>query len=455
MNYDDTVAALATPEGVGALAIVRLSGNNALAIADQVFRPKKLSRQPSHTAHVGWLEQNGQMVDEAVAVVFRAPRSYTREDMVEFTIHGSPYLARRVLDLLLEQGARLARPGEFTLRAFLNGRLDLAQAEAVADLIAAQTDSAHRYALQHLRGGYSAQLARLRERLLQLAALLELELDFSEENVEFASRSELLQLADEGRRQIAELLGSFRWGNAVREGVTTTIAGRPNAGKSTLLNALLQEDRAIVSELPGTTRDTLEEVLVLEGIRFRLIDTAGLREASDQIEQSGIQRALNKIQRSSVVLYVFDVTAVTDREVQEDISRLPLQGAHLIAVGNKIDRAEAKALSNFTLKSVPLVWISAQQGTGLNELRAALVNAVSSGSAPAEQVVVTNVRHAEALQRAGQALEEAQKGLRENRSKELIASDLRQALDALGEILGTVTSEQLLDFIFSNFCIGK
>ncbi|MCS6991111.1 MAG: tRNA uridine-5-carboxymethylaminomethyl(34) synthesis GTPase MnmE [Chitinophagales bacterium] len=455
MELSDTIAALATPEGVGALAVVRLSGPQALAIADRVFRPAQLSAVPPNTAHVGWIHQKGNVIDEAVAVVYRAPRSYTREDVVEFSVHGSPYIARRVLEVLIDAGARPARAGEFTLRAFLNGRIDLAQAEAVADLIAADSEAAHRYALQQLRGGYSARFKELHDRLVQLAALLELELDFSEEDVAFASRAELHALTQQGLNQIQELIDSFRWGNAVRQGVMTTIAGRPNAGKSTLLNALLQEDRAIVSDIPGTTRDTVEEPLILDGIRFRLIDTAGLRQATDQIERTGVQRALGKIQQSSIVLYVFDVTALKAQDVLNDLKQLPVESGQCIAVGNKIDLADVSAVRTSFSSIAPLVLVSAQRGTGLEELKSELVRLVRSGSVSGEQIVVTNVRHIAALQRAAAALQQVQEGLKENRTKELIAADLRQALHALGEILGKVTSEDMLDYIFSHFCIGK
>lgn len=455
MDLNDTIAAPATPEGLGALAIIRLSGPQALTIADNVFRPAKLSKQQSHTVQVGWIYHNGQPVDEAVATVFRAPRSYTREDMVEFSIHGSPFLARRVLEALLQQGARLARPGEFTLRAFVNGRMDLAQAEAVADLIAADTDAAHRYALYQMRGGYSAQLTELHQRLVQLAALLELELDFSEEHVEFAPRSELLEQTAAALLQVRRLVQSFQWGNVVRHGVTTTIAGRPNAGKSTLLNALLQEERAIVSDIPGTTRDTLEEVIVISGIRFRLIDTAGLRDATDCIEQMGVGRALEKIRTSSLVLYVFDVTALNAEDVQNDLRQLPLDKAHVILVGNKIDLADAASASATFGQLGPVLFVSARNGRDLEQLRTAMVEAVSSGQSAGEMMVVTNVRHVAALQRAADALAQVQEGIQQKRSGELIAADLRRALHALGEVIGKVSSEDLLDFIFSRFCIGK
>ncbi|MBK6933504.1 MAG: tRNA uridine-5-carboxymethylaminomethyl(34) synthesis GTPase MnmE [Saprospirales bacterium] len=326
-DLSDTIAALATPPGTGAIAVLRLSGPRALIIADGIFRGKRLENQPSHTAHFGRIEdEQGRALDEALVTVFRAPATYTGEDLVEISVHGSAYIQQEVLQLLLRRGARLAQPGEFTLRAFLNGKMDLSQAEAVADLVASQGEAAHAVALRQLRGGFKTEIARLREELIHFASLVELELDFSEEDVEFADRIQMKALVEKIQGYIRPLLQSFALGNALKTGIATVIAGRPNAGKSTLLNALLHEERAIVSEIAGTTRDTIEEVLNIRGLQFRLVDTAGIREAQDQIEALGVQRTMEKIQQASILVYVWDVAAMTLAEVYADLASLGGRG---------------------------------------------------------------------------------------------------------------------------------
>ncbi len=490
-DLTDTIAAVATPPGTGAIAVLRLSGARALEIADSVFRGKRLSRQPSHTAHVGRIEdEQGRMLDEAVATVFRAPRSYTGEDVVELSVHGSPYVQQIVLSLLLRCGARLATPGEFTLRAFLNGKIDLTQAEAVADLIAGQTAAAHAAAMRQLRGGFTDEIARLREELVHFAALIELELDFSEEHVEFAARDQLRALVEQIRQHIATLLRSFQWGNALRHGVATVIAGRPNAGKSTLLNALLNEERAIVSEIAGTTRDTVEEVINLGGIPFRLIDTAGIREAQDAIEAIGVRRTLEKIEQAAIVLYVWDVSETAIAQVYQDLTAIGQQMTRsvkngstapaLVVVCNKMDRnpyfqtewllhpqapevppylqpADAQQLD-------PAVWpvqpaavlpVSAKNQMNIEYLKETLVAVVVGKEAPLENAIAINARHYEALHRADLALADVLAGLSAGISGEWIAQDLRQALSCLGEITGEVGAEDVLGSIFSRFCIGK
>ncbi len=337
-NLDDTIVALSTPPGIGAIGVLRLSGPKAVEIVDSVFEGKKLSEQPSHTAHFGTIKDaSGKALDEVVVTLFRAPRSYTREDVVEVSCHGSPYILQQVLQLFIRIGARTARPGEFTLRAFLNGRLDLSQAEAVADLVASDSAAAHQIAMQQMRGGFSREIQKLREELINFASLIELELDFSEEDVEFANRSDLRDLILKIQKLLQVLIQSFQLGNVLKHGVNTVLAGRPNAGKSTLLNALLNEERAIVSDIAGTTRDTIEEILHIQGIAYRLIDTAGIREAADQLEAIGVRKTMEKIGQAAVLVYIFDVIKSSPEEVQSDLEKLVRPGLHLLVVANKMD----------------------------------------------------------------------------------------------------------------------
>jgi len=450
----DTIAAIATPPGTGAIGMVRLSGPDAIRLAGSVFRGAGLEKAPGYSAHFGQIVDGERLLDEAVAILYRAPRSYTGEDMVEFSCHGSPYILQSVLQLLLSKGARLAGPGEFTMRAFLNGKLDLSQAEAVADLIEARTEASHRAAISQMRGGYASELRSLREKLVHFASLVELELDFSEEDVEFAQRDQLLDTVRQLKQVTSRLIKSFALGNAIREGVPTVIAGRPNAGKSTLLNALLREERAIVSEIPGTTRDTIEEVLNLQGILFRLIDTAGLRDAADALEAMGVQRTLEKIHQSALVIYVFDPIGSTHQDVEEGLRQIP-EGVPVLLAASKCDLTEAaEVVADF--KGLPNLFVlSGKTGEGLQALEEAMVQSIMSEEISPESPIVTSLRHAEALQRALAALHDVEAGLQEKRSGELLALDIRVALDALGTITGEVTTDDLLENIFSRFCIGK
>jgi len=454
-GWDDTIVALATPPGVGAIGVIRLSGSAALPIADRLFFSKKLSEQPSHTLHVGLLSHQQRPLDEAVVSIYRSPRSYTGEDVVEFSCHGSPYVLQEIVAACLAEGARLARPGEFTQRAFLKGKLDLTQAEAVADLIAAGTRAAQRTALQGLKGGFSAELSVLREQLLQFSALLELELDFSQEDVEFADRAKLTDLLEQLEKSTHTLLRSFQLGNAIRNGVSVAIIGKPNAGKSTLLNSLLNENRALISDIPGTTRDTIEEVLNIEGILFRLIDTAGLREhTTDQIEAAGMERSLEKMRSADLVLYVFDCTEPVDEVItwknQAEASQL-----NFLLVANKSDLIKtADSLAAFRALG-NVISIAAKTRQDLHQLTQAMVAKVLAGQLDAEHTIVTNVRHFQALQEVHKALLDAQRGLRESLPGDLLALEVRRCLHYLGEITGEITNEDQLDFIFSKFCIGK
>ncbi|MGI4760674.1 MAG: tRNA uridine-5-carboxymethylaminomethyl(34) synthesis GTPase MnmE [Janthinobacterium lividum] len=466
----DTIVALSTPPGAGALAVVRLSGPEAMGITQALFSKKNLASQPGHTLHYGTLREPGteQILDEVVVALYRAPRSYTREDVVEISGHGSDFIVRQILAALLRQGARLAEAGEFTKRAFLNGALDLAQAEAVADLIAADSALSHQVALNQLRGGFSDELRDLRAQLVKFAALLELELDFGEEDVEFADRTGLARLLTEVEGVVVGLLRSFELGNVIKNGITTVIAGRPNAGKSTLLNALLREERAIVSAIPGTTRDFIEDEVSIDGLRFRFVDTAGLRDnPADEVEAIGVRRTRERIGQAALLLYLFDLTELSPAEVQADIAELTasLPKLPVLAVGNKRDLAPQVSAGDYQLAiarnqragAPQVVFISAGQRAGLAELQIALLAQVRGAglATTGAATIVTNVRHARALEEARGYLATVRQGLNVGRGTELLAADLRHALAALGSITGEISSDDLLTSIFTQFCIGK
>ncbi|GAB4094261.1 tRNA modification GTPase [Flaviaesturariibacter terrae] len=455
-GWSDTIVALATPPGIGAIGVIRLSGPQALAIANRLFPAKDLEAQRSHSLHVGILRRNDEDLDEAVVSLFKAPRSYTGEHVVELSCHGSPFVQGRIIEACIAEGARLAKPGEFTQRAFLNGKLDLAQAESVADLIAANTAASARTALQHIRGGFSRALSELREHLLQFSALIELELDFSQEDVEFADRSRLRTLLQDARVLTGQLIESFRLGNVVRNGVSVAIIGRPNAGKSTLLNALLNEERAIVSEIAGTTRDTIEEELNIDGIIFRLIDTAGIRShTADVIESAGIEKSRQKLQGADLVLFLFDALQTSPVELRELESELPHEGKAWLSVANKVDAADEASLRARWQERSDLIFLSARDRRGLDTLKKAMVDRVLAGSTQTENVVVTNARHHAALLEVQRSVQEVLDGLDSGLPGDLIALDIRRCLHFLGEITGEITNEDQLDYIFSKFCIGK
>ena len=451
-NHTTTIAAAATGPG-GAITLIRLSGPEAISITDSLFS-RPLADAKGYTVHFGTLADGDRLLDEVLVTLFRAPRSYTGEDMVEISCHGSSYITREVLSLLVRRGATPASAGEFTRRAFLNGKLDLSQAEAVADLIASESSAAHRIALNQMRGGYATELAGLREKLLHITSLLELELDFSEEDVEFADRSELSVLLNDIRTRCSTLAGSFRMGNALKNGVPVAIAGAPNAGKSTLLNALLGEERAIVSDIPGTTRDFIEENLTLEGIRFRFIDTAGLRHTDDTVEALGIERARERIKRASVVLLLIS-EAISADEAQEQIQSLNLTAEqHLIVLLNKHDLWNTTPLTEALQSRFDVLSISARSGEGLDTLQRLLVDSVADNMNE-DSLIVSNVRHYEALLHACEALDRAQQGLQNGLSSDLVSEEVRQVLYHLGTITGEITTDDILGNIFSKFCIGK
>ena len=456
LGWDDTIVALATPPGVSAIGMIRLSGTNVFSIVNQLFPSKDLAKESSHSLHVGFIQLDGKMIDEVVVSIYKSPRSYTGEDIVEISGHGSPYVLQQIINACIQKGARLAKPGEFTQRAFLNGKLDLVQAEAVADLIASNTSMSQRAALHTMRGGFSQQLKELREQLIRFSALVELELDFSQEDVEFADRKQLHDLIDKAFDVTSSLINSFQLGNVIRNGISVAIIGKPNAGKSTLLNALLNEERAIVSEIPGTTRDTIEELINIDGIIFRLIDTAGIRQHTvDVIESAGMQRSLAKMKEANIVIYMFDVNEISHNELLEIETDLLEQNIRHVLVGNKIDvigeesaREKFKNISN-------LLFISAIQSQHIEELKKKMAALVLEGIVQTESTIVTNARHFESLQQLRSALLDVQKGLNDKLPSDLVALDIRRCLQYLGEITGEITNEDQLDYIFSKFCIGK
>jgi tRNA modification GTPase len=470
MKFTDTIAAISTPPGTGAIALIRLSGPSSINILSVLFtrngNPIDLSGVHHSVAMFGEIHDDGVVLDEVIVTVFRSPRSYTGEDVVEVSCHGSVFIQDRLLQLLLDGGARMADPGEFTLRAFVNGRMDLTQAEGVADLIASGSRRQHHLAMQQMRGGISAKLKVLRARLVELAALLELELDFSQEDVEFADRNALMTLLGEIMEEMEPLMKSFRLGNSIKRGIPVTIAGSPNAGKSTLLNALLQEEKAIVSEIPGTTRDAIEDTMIIGDLPFRFIDTAGLRaNTPDPIEALGMEKTLDKITRAAVVLYIFDASSTTIDEVKSELAHLfrqlnelmdetELEKKQFILVANKIDQLMEIPHHFSEYMEMEVVFISAKRHENLDGLKDALMKNLEADHL-LEQLVITNTRHYEALSKSMEALSEAMDALRQHIPADLVAVDIRKALYYIGVITGEVTTHEMLGNIFGRFCIGK
>ena len=454
-GWDDTIVAMATPPGIGAIGVIRLSGPESIAIVNGIFPSKDLAKQSSHTLHIGLLQDGAAAIDEVVVSLYLNPRSYTGQDVVEISCHGSPWVQQQVLQACIGHGARLARPGEFTQRAFLNGKLDLTQAEAVADLIASNTAAAQKAALHNIRGGFSGALKKLREELIRFAALIELELDFSQEDLEFADRKKLNQLIESAILSTSQLVNSFQLGNVIRNGVSVAIIGKPNAGKSTLLNALLNEDRAIVSEIAGTTRDTIEELLNIDGILFRLIDTAGIRDhSSDAIELIGMERSREKIRQSDELIYIFDVNTETPAEVIAAAALLREANPNYLLVGNKSEIA-GPSMAAQKYRGEDILYISAKDGLHIDLLKKRLADKVITSTVNADQTIITNARHFEALKEVERSLHDIRNGLDNKVPGDLLSIDIRRCLHYISEITGDISNEDVLDYIFSKFCIGK
>lgn len=462
MIPNDSIVALATPSGAGAIAIIRISGQDAIQIGNAVFRSiknKDLTTQKTHTLHLGHIMDGEKTLDQVLVSIFKGPNSYTGENTIEISCHGSTYIQQQIIQLLLRKGCRMADAGEFTLRAFLNGKLDLSQAEAVADLISSDNEASHQIAMQQMRGGFSNEIAKLREELLNFASLIELELDFAEEDVEFADRTQFHELVNRIEFVLKRLIDSFAVGNVIKNGIPVAIVGEPNVGKSTLLNALLNEERAIVSEIAGTTRDTIEDELVIGGIGFRFIDTAGIRETKDYVESIGIQKTFEKIEQAQVVIYLSPLTpkgGTLDNvklELEKIKNQYPLKP--LVVIMNKKDLLSENEIQNIQNQIPNILLISAKNKEGIEDLKNKLLSFVNTGALRNNETIVTNTRHYDSLLKALEEIQKVKFGLETNLSSDLMALDIREALYQFGLITGQVTNDELLGNIFANFCIGK
>lgn len=456
MSYTDTIIAMATASGTGAIAVIRISGSEAIPISDTLFqsiRNKKLIDQKSHTIHLGHIIENDKTLDKVLVSIFKGPNSYTSEDVIEVSCHGSPYIQQQIIQLFLRHGCRMATAGEFTLRAFLNGKMDLSQAEAVADLIASDSEAAHEIAMKQMRGGFSGEIEKLREELLNFASLIELELDFSQEDVEFADRTQFNELLNRISEALKKLIDSFALGNVIKNGIPIAIVGEPNVGKSTLLNALLNEERAIVSDIPGTTRDTVEDQISINGINFRFVDTAGIRETKDVVEKIGIERTFEKIDKAKLIIFLFDSPNFDKTELENIKNRYP--NKNLLPICNKVDLLSSIQVDQLKSEIPNTLFISAKAKKGISELGKKLLSLIDSGALSGDETIVTNSRHYDALLKALEAIQKVKEGMDIELSSDFIAIDIRQSLYHLGEITGSVTTDDLLGNIFSNFCIGK
>jgi len=462
IETQDTIVALATSHGSAAIAVIRLSGPNAITIVERNFYSKKLQKKTlqdkaTHTIHFGLIIHNDIVIDEVLVSIFKGSNSFTGQESVEVSCHGSPFIQQQLLQLFLSAGARHAEPGEFTLRAFLNGKFDLSQAEAVADLIASNSAISHQVAMQQMRGGFSNKIKLLRENLVNFASLIELELDFSEEDVEFANRTDLKNLIQSINSVVNKLVNSFELGNVIKNGIPVAIVGKPNAGKSTLLNVLLEDDRAIVSEIAGTTRDTIEDEITIDGVLFRFIDTAGIRTTTDVIEQIGVNKAYEAMQKSAIVIYLFDSHEISSGDLKIEIEMLKeyIGTSQLLIVANKIDTENISDLKNEFCDFPEIIYISAKTHDYIKDLKTKLLSLFDARTVSATDTIVTNARHANSLKNVSLALEKVLTGLDNNIVPDLLALDIRYALDEIGSITGQVTNEDLLTNIFSKFCIGK
>ncbi len=464
MNHHDTIVALATPSGAGAIAVIRISGAEAIAIASSVFQSvsgKDITKQKTHTLHLGHIVDDNKILDQVLLSIFKGTNSYTGESTIEISCHGSTYIQQQIIQLLLRKGCRMAQAGEFTLRSFLNGKMDLSQAEAVADLISSDNEAAHQIAMQQMRGGFSNEIAKLREELLNFASLIELELDFAEEDVEFADRTQFKELLNRIEFVLKRLIDSFAVGNVIKNGIPVAIVGEPNVGKSTLLNALLNEERAIVSDIAGTTRDTIEDELVIGGIGFRFIDTAGIRETKDVVESIGIKKTFEKIEQAQVVVFLIDGSWMMEvgnlKEVQIELEKIknqfPLKP--LVIIGNKADKLDESQKEKIKNEITEILLLSAKENIGVDDLKHQLLSFVNTGALRNNETIITNTRHYDSLLKALDEIQKVQYGIQSNLSSDLMAIDIRQALYYFGEITGQVTNDELLGNIFANFCIGK
>lgn len=465
LNPSDTICALATPPGSSAIAVLRVSGKESFNVAEKIFLAKNpdfdLSTTKSHTLHYGTIQSRGDVIDDVLLSVFKNPHSYTGEDSVEISCHGSAYIVQKLLALLLDSGCRMAQPGEFTLRAFLNGKLDLSQAEGVGDLIASNSKASHKLAIDQMRGGFSKKIKELRDQLMQFASLIELELDFSEEDVEFADREAFKKLLEKIRSEVSYLTDSFQAGNVLKHGIPVAIIGKPNVGKSTLLNAILNEEKAIVSDMPGTTRDAIEDTIIIDGLSFRFIDTAGLRETGDKIETIGIERTYEKIRQAKIILYLFDVSTTDCSEVMENLDSFrrqlgdeEMEEKHFILIANKMDQLDRMPKDFTKLVEFECIFVSAKRKENIGLISDSLLKTVKS-DIDEDQVIVSNARHHQALTGVLAALDSIDTGFANGIPSDLIAIDIRQALHHLGEITGEISNDELLGNIFSRFCIGK
>ncbi len=461
--YTDTIIALATPSGMGAIAIIRLSGSEAISIVNTFFKSKfgtkNLNTVTSHSIHLGNIMDSDKIIDEVLVSVFKTPHSYTGENIVEINCHGSVYIQQEILQLFIKNGVRHANPGEFTLRSFLNGKMDLSQAEAVSDLIASDSEVSHKIALQQMRGGFANEIQVLRSELLNFASLIELELDFAEEDVAFADRTQFLNLIQKIAKTLKQLMDSFALGNVLKNGIPIAIIGEPNVGKSTLLNALLNEERAIVSDIAGTTRDAIEDELIINGINFRFIDTAGIRETADVVENIGIKKTFENIEKAQLVLLLISADKIKNEgiKVEEELNSIKEKYSNkkILPIINKVDLLNDEEIKNKKLKIENAILISSKEKTGMEQLKEELTKLANIGSLSNNETIVSNSRHFEALSNALFSIREVQKGIDNNISSDLFASDIRQALHHLGLITGEITTEDLLGNIFANFCIGK
>ena len=457
MINQETIIALATPNGLGAISVIRISGLNAISVTEKLFKPKgnkKLSNQKSHTVHLGHLMKNSHELDEVLVTLFKGPHSYTGENTIEISCHGSTFIQQEIIDLFIENGIRVANPGEFTLRAFINGKMDLNQAEAVADLIASENEGSHKLAMEQMKNGFSNDLKKLRAELLHFSSMIELELDFSQEDVEFAERSEFKKLTVKIQTEIEKLIDSFKSGNVLKNGISVAIAGKPNAGKSSLLNTLLNEDKAIVSDIPGTTRDSIEDSLVIDGINFRFTDTAGLRETEDIIESKGIEKTKEKINNARILIYLFDSNDTTFNEINSDMKSFKREDLSVLLVRNKVDLQNTNQNLINQLEKFEIIEISANNIDSVSSLKKRLVNEINILN-PYTDTVISNSRHYEALMKALKAIKEVNIGLKSDISGDLLSVDIRKSIEHLAEITGEITNDDVLGNIFANFCIGK